>query len=92
MEFLGKKLEEKLWRDAGRREGWVRVVPQAVGECGVQPGLPRACLRAGAGCCASTGRSRTRCRRSERLLRGQTLNDLRGLYADRIYGFGRFSR
>ena len=89
-EFLAQRLERRLWRSAGREEGWLRVIDLARTPGTVRvtaPTVPQGsrgllCLH---GTFSNTASAFTG------LLSGQSLADLRGRYADHIYAFDHFT-
>lgn len=90
VEFLGARLEKRLWRNAGREEGWLRVVDLSQAPGTVRLAAPN--VPAGSrGLLCIHGTFSNTAAGFLGLLSGQSLQDLRGRYGDHIYGFDHFT-
>ena len=93
IEVLGRKLEEHLWNEAQRREGWVRLNVTAGGEAVLAAGaagIPNV-PHDGRALLLLHGTFSNTLAAFRNLLVGQSLNDLKAIYGDHIYGFEHFT-
>ncbi|MFN8858329.1 MAG: CHAT domain-containing protein [Planctomycetaceae bacterium] len=91
MGVLGRQLEQKLWRDAGRREGWVRVSPGAGTPAQCVPGAPPPGSRGRALLLLHGTFSNTLAAFRDLLEDPKTAPHLVSVYGDQIYGFEHFT-
>jgi hypothetical protein len=91
MEVLGRQLEERLWQQAQRREGWVRVVLGADGAVTCRPGVPSGDVSGRALVLLHGTFSHTAAAFADLLSDPETATRLKALYGDRIYGYDHFT-
>ena len=91
MEVLGRKLEEQLWKNGKRQEGWVRVELGGNGSVAYRPGLPEGDLSGRSLLLLHGTFSHTEAAFGDLLGDRDTALRLKAFYGDRIFGFDHFT-
>lgn len=91
IEKLGRLLEEKLWRDAQRQEGWVRVRLGEAGTVSCVPEIPTAGTEGRALLLLHGTFSHVEAAFQDLLKDPDTAARMTALYGDRIYGYQHFT-